>query len=87
MVNMKAFHEEIRLLVRIYNEAWAQNWGFLPLTNEEADVLAESLRPVLDPPLCCALPPWMGNRRPYSALFPTSMFRCDPAGVGRTIQI
>jgi len=51
MANMKAFHEEVRLLVRIYNEAWAQNWGFLPLTNEEADALAESLRPVLDPPL------------------------------------
>jgi GNAT superfamily N-acetyltransferase len=51
MVNMKAFDEEVRLLVRIYNEAWAQNWGFLPLTNEEADALAESLRPVLDPPL------------------------------------
>ena len=49
MANMKAFREEVRLLVRIYNEAWAQNWGFLLLTNEEADALAESLRPVLDP--------------------------------------
>ena len=42
---------EIRLVVRIYNEAWAQNWGFLPITDEEADALAETLRPIVDPGL------------------------------------
>ncbi len=51
MADLKSLSEEIRLLVRIYNEAWAKNWGFLPLTDEEAHALAESLRPVLIPQL------------------------------------
>jgi len=51
MADLKCLHEEIQLLVQIYNEAWAQNWGFLPLTDDEAHALADSLRPVLVPQL------------------------------------
>jgi len=51
MADLKRLDEEIQLLVKIYNEAWAQNWGFLPLTDEETHALAESLRPVLVPQL------------------------------------
>jgi GNAT superfamily N-acetyltransferase len=49
--DMKKFEEEVRLIIRIYNEAWADNWGFLPLTGGEADALAESLKPIVDPGL------------------------------------
>ncbi|NIN65959.1 MAG: hypothetical protein GTO63_14955 [Anaerolineae bacterium] len=49
--NLKNLDQEIQLLVKIYNEAWSDNWGFLPLTNEETHSLAESLRPVLVPDL------------------------------------
>ncbi len=49
--NMKDFSAEVKLIVRLYNEAWAANWGFLPLTGDEADALAESLRPIVDPGL------------------------------------
>jgi len=49
--NLDLLDEEIRLLVKIYNEAWARNWGFLPLTDAEAHALAETLRPVLIPEL------------------------------------
>ncbi len=48
MLTMKELVEGIRLVVRIYNEAWAQNWGFLPITEEEADAIAETLRPIID---------------------------------------
>jgi GNAT superfamily N-acetyltransferase len=51
MADLKSLDEEIQLLVRIYNEAWARNWGFLPLTDEEAHALSETLRPVLIPEL------------------------------------
>ncbi len=50
-IEMKRLEEEIRLVIQIYNEAWAQNWGFLPLTDEEAASLADTLRPIADPGL------------------------------------
>jgi hypothetical protein len=43
--------EEVRLMVQIYNEAWSQNWGFLPISAEEGDALADSLRLIIDPQL------------------------------------
>jgi len=48
---LKELRSEVRLIVKIYNEAWAQNWGFLPVTDEEADALADSLRLIVDPGL------------------------------------
>lgn len=49
--DMSRFEEEVRLVVSIYNEAWAANWGFLPLSEGDADSLAESLKPIVDPGL------------------------------------
>ncbi len=48
---LKNLLSDVRLIVKIYNESWTQNWGFLPITNEEAIVLANSLRLVVDPGL------------------------------------
>ena len=42
---------EIQLVIKIYNDSWSQNWGFLPVTDGEAYALAESLRPIIDPGL------------------------------------
>jgi GNAT superfamily N-acetyltransferase len=42
---------EIQLVIKIYNDSWSQNWGFLPVTDGEAHALAESLRPIIDPGL------------------------------------
>jgi len=43
------FAEEMRLAVDIYNEAWTDNWGFLPVTEREARQLIDQLAPVLPP--------------------------------------
>ena len=51
MINLKNMRAEVRLIVEIYNRAWSQNWGFLPLTDEEADAIASSLRIIADPGL------------------------------------
>jgi GNAT superfamily N-acetyltransferase len=48
---IKDLLDEVRLIVKIYNDCWSQNWGFLPITEEEADAMAESLRLVADPGL------------------------------------
>jgi len=48
---LKNLPSEVRLIVKLYNESFTQNWGFLPLTNEESDAMARSLRLVVDPGL------------------------------------
>jgi len=47
----KELKAEVRLILNIYNEAWAQNWGFLPISAEEGDALADTLRFIIDPGL------------------------------------
>jgi GNAT superfamily N-acetyltransferase len=49
--SLKRLREEVDLIVEIYNEAWAANWGFLPLSEAEADAMAKSLRVIVDPEL------------------------------------
>jgi hypothetical protein len=43
------FAAEMRLALDIYNEAWTQNWGFLPVTEREAKQIIDQLAPVLPP--------------------------------------
>lgn len=50
-VDIRKWVDEVRLIVRIYNTAWSANWGFLPITDGEADSLAETLKPIVDPGL------------------------------------
>lgn len=47
--DMKHFDDEIHLFRNIYNEAWSQNWGFVPWTEEEFIYVAKSLKQVIDP--------------------------------------
>lgn len=51
VLNPKKLWSEVRLIVKIYNDAWSQNWGFLPITNEEANSIANTLRIIIDPGL------------------------------------
>ncbi|HEY1449133.1 MAG TPA: dATP pyrophosphohydrolase [Caulobacteraceae bacterium] len=50
-INMKDFDGEVRTLVDIWNDAWAQNWGFAPVTEAETRHLGESLKLILHPRL------------------------------------
>jgi ribosomal protein S18 acetylase RimI-like enzyme len=50
-VNMADFQAEVRKVIHIYNQAWAANWGFLPVTDDEADTVADMLKPIIDPGL------------------------------------
>lgn len=36
--------DETHLVVEIYNKSRSKNWGFLPITDEEANSIADSLR-------------------------------------------
>ena len=48
-VNLKNFKEETAKLREVYNSAWDQNTGFVPLTDEEFNYLAADLKLILDP--------------------------------------
>jgi len=50
-IDMRRLRDEVNRIVAIYNEAWSNNWGFLPLTDAEAEAMADSLRLVADPGL------------------------------------
>jgi hypothetical protein len=50
-IDMKDFANEVRRIKQIYNSAWSKNWGFIPMTDEEFDHLAKSLKQIVDPNL------------------------------------
>jgi len=50
-VEMADFNAEIGRVIDVFNKAWSENWGFLPLTSDEAGAVADSLRPIIDPGL------------------------------------
>jgi GNAT superfamily N-acetyltransferase len=47
-IDRKRFDEEISLLRDIFNDAWAENWGFVPFTVEEFQELGNNLRFLVD---------------------------------------
>ena len=49
--DMSRFEEEMRILRDIYNEAWAENWGFVPITDAEYTYLAAEVKQIIDPNL------------------------------------
>lgn len=49
ILDRNRFEEDMRLGLDIYNDAWADNWGFLPVTEREAKVLIDSIKPIVDP--------------------------------------
>ncbi len=50
-LDMKHFYEEVEKIKVIYNQAWENNWGFVPMTDHEIDHLAKQLKPVVVPEL------------------------------------
>jgi hypothetical protein len=50
-INVKDFDNEIQRVIKIYNEAWESNWGFVPLSNDEFTHIAKDMKMILDPDL------------------------------------
>jgi hypothetical protein len=46
-LDMRRYAEEISTICAIFNDAWAENWGFLPFDEAEAQYLARSIRPLV----------------------------------------
>ena len=50
-INMKKYYEEVDKVKLLYNNAWSNNWGFIPMTDPEFDQLAHELHDIIDPDL------------------------------------
>jgi GNAT superfamily N-acetyltransferase len=50
-VNMKRFVEDMMVFREVYHSAWGDNWGFIPMTEEELRYSAERLKQIIVPEL------------------------------------
>jgi GNAT superfamily N-acetyltransferase len=50
-INMRRFEEELDKFLPVYNASWAENTGFVPMTEAEVRQIAKDLRPIIDPEL------------------------------------
>ena len=51
-VNMKDFKTDVEKILEVYNTAWAENTGFVPMTETEFKYLAKDLKMILDKDFC-----------------------------------
>ncbi len=47
-MNMSHFDEEVEKIHKIYNAAWEENWGFVPMTREEFFYVSKNLKQIVD---------------------------------------
>jgi hypothetical protein len=50
-LEMKHLDRDVESIKRIYNAAWEKNWGVVPLTDAEMDLMARMLKPLAVPDL------------------------------------
>jgi GNAT superfamily N-acetyltransferase len=48
-LDMEQFDKEARTILAIYNDAWENNWGHVPMTDAEFEQLAHDLKQIVDP--------------------------------------
>lgn len=50
-LEIKNFNKDLEKVKYVYNKAWAPNWGFIPLSNDQIDAMAKDLKPLVEPSL------------------------------------
>lgn len=48
-INFRDLAGDSQRLAAVFNEAWKNNWGFVPFTAAEAEHMASEMRPLIDP--------------------------------------
>jgi hypothetical protein len=46
-IEMRRFDEELRTIVDIFNDAWSDNWSFVPMTPAEVRHMGKNLKPIV----------------------------------------
>ena len=47
--SLRRFNQEVHTVLALYNDAWRDNWGFVPATEAEAQQMARELKLIVDP--------------------------------------
>ncbi|MBI3205893.1 MAG: hypothetical protein HYZ29_30435 [Myxococcales bacterium] len=50
-VDKSHVERDVRIIMDVFNDAWSDNWGFVPLTETELSKMASELKPILIPEL------------------------------------
>lgn len=50
-LDVKNYNRDIRIIVDLFNRAWEDNWGFIPMTDLDAANMAKELKPIIIPEL------------------------------------
>jgi hypothetical protein len=50
-IDMSRFESEFSMVMEIFNDAWSENWSFVPFTDAELKHMAKGLKPLIDPRL------------------------------------
>ena len=48
-IDKRDFNREIELAMDVFNDAWSENWGFLPFPDEDLQHLAKEMKPLIMP--------------------------------------
>ncbi|MBR4355093.1 MAG: hypothetical protein IKP96_00750 [Elusimicrobiaceae bacterium] len=54
-LNLRQIDKEAEIIREIYNKAWAENWGFVPLSAQEIADIVKELKPIIRPEGTCVL--------------------------------
>ncbi|MGH6931045.1 MAG: dATP pyrophosphohydrolase [Dongiaceae bacterium] len=55
-LDMSRYQAELQTIIGIFNDAWSENWGFVPFTEAEMRHAANGMRPLIQPNLV-----WIGE--------------------------
>jgi len=46
-INLKTLKDEVKIIMNIFNDAWSENWGFVPFSDADISQLATEMKPLL----------------------------------------
>lgn len=52
-IRMADYGQELRRILEVFNDAWSENWGFVPFTDKAIDRAAKDLKPIIREELVC----------------------------------
>jgi GNAT superfamily N-acetyltransferase len=65
----KHFEQELRIIIDIFNDAWRDNWGFIPMTDAEIEKMGKDLKPFVKEE-GCMIAEWEGKPTAFMLTVP-----------------